>query len=97
MVTFPILFPLLGNVTTLLFDLGGVLIELGSLQQMMASSPFDDQPVMKYFEMSFLSHQTGILKPDRAAFDNLLRRLGAEPGEVLFSMTIRATLPRRQT
>lgn len=162
----------MGNVTTLLFDLGGVLIELGSLQQMMASSPFDDQqiwknwisspsvrrfesgsctdiefaqsminefrlaisvdkflvefnawpqgpfsgaeallialvdryrlaclsntnlshfnnflhdqPVMKYFEMSFLSHQTGILKPDRAAFDNVLRRFGAEPSEVLF-------------
>ena len=34
--------------------------------------------------MSFLSHQTGILKPDRAAFDNVLRRLCAEPGEVLF-------------
>ena len=162
----------MGNVTTLLFDLGGVLIELGSLQQMMASSPFDDQqiwknwisspsvrrfesgrctdiefaqgminefglavsvdnflvkfnawpqgafggaeellialvdryrlaclsntnishfnhflhdqPVMKYFEMSFLSHQTGILKPDRAAFDNVLRRLCTEPREVLF-------------
>ena len=162
----------MGNVTTLLFDLGGVLIELGSLQEMMATSPFDnqqiwknwisspsvrrfesgdctdiefaqsmisefkltvsvddfliefnawpqgtfvgaeellvalvdryrlaclsntnlchfnnflhDQPVMKHFEMSFLSHQTGVLKPDRAAFDNVLIRLDAEPGEVLF-------------
>jgi FMN phosphatase YigB (HAD superfamily) len=30
------------NVTTLLFDLGGVLIELGPFRQMLASSPLDD-------------------------------------------------------
>lgn len=33
------------NITTLLFDLGGVIIELGSLQDMMSSSPLSEQDI----------------------------------------------------
>ena len=37
-----------------------------------------------YFERLFLSHQTGLLKPDRAAFDHVARALGLEPRHLLF-------------
>ena len=35
------------NITTVLFDLGGVLIELGSLSEMMATSPHSDEDIWK--------------------------------------------------
>ena len=35
------------NITTLLFDLGGVLIELGSLSEMMATSPYSDEDIWR--------------------------------------------------
>tara|TARA_B110000438_G_scaffold63529_1_gene64022 strand:+ start:289 stop:909 length:621 start_codon:yes stop_codon:yes gene_type:complete len=35
------------NITTVLFDLGGVLIELGSLSEMMATSPYSDEDIWK--------------------------------------------------
>jgi len=42
------------------------------------------QAVMSHFEASFLSHQTGVLKPQAAAFENVLCGLGLAPDEVLF-------------
>ena len=160
------------NITTLLFDLGGVLIELGSLSEMMATSPHSDediwkgwtrspsvrryesgrctseefaenmvnefelsinasefidkfrqwpkgtypgaqslldnlsgefhlaclsntnhthwegflceQEIMSCFSDSFLSHQTGVLKPDEAAFTHVLDDLGVAPEAILF-------------
>ena len=35
------------NITAVLFDLGGVLIELGSLSEMMATSPYSDEDIWK--------------------------------------------------
>jgi putative hydrolase of the HAD superfamily len=160
------------NVNTLLFDLGGVLIELGSMEEMMASSPFDheeiwqswirsssvrkfesgrtnenefaadmivefqldisghefmqafrawpkgvfdgacelleqlsshyrlvclsntnpahyegflrDETLMQFFDDQFLSHHTGMLKPDKPAFENVLRTLDIPADEILF-------------
>ena len=160
------------NITTLLFDLGGVLIELGSLSEMMATSPHSnediwkgwtqspsvrryesggctpeefaenmvvefelsitppefiekfrqwpkrtypgaqslldnlsgefhlaclsntnhthwegflcDQEIMGYFSDAFLSHQTGVLKPDEAAFSRVLDNLGVAAEAILF-------------
>jgi glucose-1-phosphatase len=160
------------NITTLLFDLGGVLIELGSVSEMMATSPYSEEDIwkgwtrspsvrryesgrcteeefaenmVKEFELSistaefigkfqqwprgtypgaqsllenlsgkfhlaclsntnlthwegflseqevmtcfsdaFLSHQTGVLKPDEAAFRRVLDDLGVSPEAILF-------------
>lgn len=160
------------NITTLLFDLGGVLIELGSLSEMMATSPQSDediwqgwtrspsvrlfesggctstefaenmvvefelsitagefiekfrqwprrtypgaqslldklsgefhlvclsntnhthwegflcdQEIMASFSDAFLSHQTGVLKPDEAAFSRVLDNLSVAPEAILF-------------
>jgi hypothetical protein len=33
------------NITTVFFDLGGVLIELGCLSEMMATSPLSDEGI----------------------------------------------------
>lgn len=35
------------NITTLLFDLGGVIVELGSLEDMMSSSPLSEQEIWR--------------------------------------------------
>ncbi len=35
------------NITTLLFDLGGVIIELGSLEEMMSTSPLQEKEIWK--------------------------------------------------
>jgi HAD superfamily hydrolase (TIGR01509 family) len=40
------------NITTLLFDLGGVLIELGSLSDMMATSPHSDEDIWRGWTQS---------------------------------------------
>ena len=160
------------NITTVLFDLGGVLIELGSLSEMMATSPQSDediwmgwtqspsvrcyesggctteafaekmvdefklsisatesiekfrqwpkrtypgalsllenlsgkfrlaclsntnpthwegflcdQKIMAYFSDVFLSHQTGVLKPDDAAFNHVLNNRCVPPEAILF-------------
>jgi len=40
------------NITTLLFDLGGVIIELGSLQDMMSSSPLTEQEIWQNWILS---------------------------------------------
>ncbi len=160
------------HITTLLFDLGGVLIELGDLHEMMATSPIspeaiwrgwirspavrafesgacneaefatnmiaefdltldeneflelfcrwpkrtfpgaellleqlsDDfalaclsntnithfefflsqQPIVASFERCFFSHETGLLKPEREAFENVLDQLALSPDQVLF-------------
>ncbi|MBO6655769.1 MAG: HAD family phosphatase [Pseudomonadales bacterium] len=37
----------MGNITTLLFDLGGVIIELGSLEDMMSTSPLEEKEIWK--------------------------------------------------
>jgi putative hydrolase of the HAD superfamily len=36
------------------------------------------------FEQSFLSYRMGLVKPDQAAFEHVVRTLGVDPGEVLF-------------
>jgi len=36
------------------------------------------------FDECFASHRTGLMKPERAAYEHALRALGAAPGEVLF-------------
>ena len=42
----------MGNITTLLFDLGGVLIELGSLSEMMSTSPLPEEAIWEGWTMS---------------------------------------------
>ncbi len=37
-----------------------------------------------YFSMSFLSHEMGLIKPDRAVFEHVADVLGCPPGRVLF-------------
>lgn len=160
------------NITTVLFDLGGVLIELGSLSEMMQTSPLDDdaiwenwihnpavkrfesgncsaeefaqrmidelaleldinaflehfrawpkgpyddalqlvtrlksqfqlvclsntnithyesflrhQPILQVFDSLFLSHETGVIKPEVDAFNQVLTRLDLKPSEIMF-------------
>ena len=42
------------------------------------------EPLMTHFEEQFLSYQTGLLKPDAAAFLHALDALAAKPEEILF-------------
>jgi putative hydrolase of the HAD superfamily len=37
-----------------------------------------------YFGASFLSHEIGLIKPDRAVFEHVVEALGCAPGRVLF-------------
>ena len=37
----------MGNITTVLFDLGGVLVELGPVSEMMASSPYNQDEIWR--------------------------------------------------
>jgi putative hydrolase of the HAD superfamily len=37
-----------------------------------------------YFSASFLSHEIGLIKPDRAVFEHVAEALGCEPGRILF-------------
>jgi HAD superfamily hydrolase (TIGR01509 family) len=43
-----------------------------------------DQEIMASFSDVFLSHQTGVLKPDKAAFSHVLNNRGVAPEEILF-------------
>lgn len=49
---------------------------------------FDDflrhQPLMSCFHHAYLSHQTGVLKPDAEAFHQVIRDLDLQPDEILF-------------
>lgn len=42
------------------------------------------QAILLQFERLFLSHKTGLLKPDTAAFEHVSEELGLEPSEILF-------------
>lgn len=44
----------------------------------------DDMGVGDLFEHRFVSHLTGRIKPDTAAFEEVTRSIGCEPAEVLF-------------
>lgn len=57
------------NITTLLFDLGGVIIELGSLQDMMASSPLSEQEIWQSWirSPSVRSFESGACSADEFA------------------------------
>lgn len=37
-----------------------------------------------YFSASFLSHEIGLIKPDREVFEHVAEALGCEPGRILF-------------
>ena len=41
-------------------------------------------PLVPYFDEVFLSFQTGLLKPDAEAFENVVNTMGCRPGEVMF-------------
>lgn len=43
-----------------------------------------EQPIMEQFDALFLSHLTGLLKPEPDAFEHVLATLGISPDEVLF-------------
>jgi putative hydrolase of the HAD superfamily len=43
-----------------------------------------DMGLGRYFSASFLSHEIGLLKPDRAVFEHVAEALGAPPGRILF-------------
>jgi HAD superfamily hydrolase (TIGR01493 family) len=44
-----------------------------------------DAPVLHaLFETRFLSHEIGLVKPDREIFDHVVEGLDCEPGEILF-------------
>ncbi len=49
---------------------------------------FDDflskQSLLDHFEIGFFSHQTGRLKPDPVAFEQVIEHLSLPPGEILF-------------
>jgi HAD superfamily hydrolase (TIGR01509 family) len=42
------------------------------------------QSLLKYFRHCFVSFETGLMKPDRAAFDHVVTGIGLPPGEMLF-------------
>ena len=42
------------------------------------------QILLKYFRHCFVSFETGLMKPDRAAFEFAVRGIGLPPGEILF-------------
>ncbi|HKU15043.1 MAG TPA: HAD family phosphatase [Steroidobacteraceae bacterium] len=44
----------------------------------------DDFGLGSLFEHRFVSHLTGFIKPDRAAFEHVIRTLGCEPSSVFF-------------
>ena len=42
------------------------------------------QPIINLFSATFFSHETGLLKPDLQAFENVLSALSLDPEEVFF-------------
>ena len=44
----------------------------------------DEMELAGLFHFNFPSHLTGYLKPDREAFEHVVRALGSPPGEILF-------------
>jgi HAD superfamily hydrolase (TIGR01509 family) len=44
----------------------------------------DAHLVQAMFETRFLSHEIGLVKPDREIFEHVVEGLGCDPGEVLF-------------
>ena len=40
--------------------------------------------MLDLFHTTLASHETGLLKPDAAAFDHAVAKLGVKPGEILF-------------
>lgn len=57
---------------------------LSNTNQAHFDSCTDMRGLLTRFDAQFLSHQTGLLKPDRAAFENALRALAINRAEVLF-------------
>jgi len=41
-------------------------------------------PALEHFREVFVSHELGARKPERAAFEAVARRIGVEPGRILF-------------
>lgn len=41
-------------------------------------------PVVGLFDFRFLSFEVGLVKPDREVFEHVARRVGADPGRLLF-------------
>jgi len=61
--------PLTKNITTLLFDLGGVLIELGSVSEMMATSPYNHEEIWHNWisSPSVRRFEAGLCTPEQFA------------------------------
>jgi beta-phosphoglucomutase-like phosphatase (HAD superfamily) len=71
----------------IVFDLGGVFIELGGVARMLELLDHritDEMQLAPQFAMHFASHLLGLLKPDRAIFEHVVERLGYAPERILF-------------
>jgi HAD superfamily hydrolase (TIGR01509 family) len=53
---------------------------------------FEHYPMLRNFDAHILSHEVGLLKPDRAIYELTIRRTGLKAGRVLFVDDIRANV-----
>lgn len=90
------------NITTLLFDLGGVLIELGSLSEMMATSPHSNEDIWNGWTRSpsVRRYESGACTSEDFAEDMVLEfELSISPAEFIerFRAWLRGTYPGAQS
>lgn len=76
--------PLFRGVRECLSSLRAAGLRLGALSDFPCERKIELMGLTKAFDLSMTSEETGLVKPDRAPFDELARRLGVANDEVLY-------------